>query len=60
MDHSNKGQTFFEFLFLLLIMFVISLAFFKGTNYAIGKRWVAIVKLVTAHDLKTPPDIELR
>lgn len=60
MLQSNKGQTFFEFIFLLLIMFVISFSFLKATNFAVGKRWVAMVKIITGHDLKTQPDVQLR
>lgn len=60
MLQSNKGQTFFEFIFLLLIMFVISFSFMRGTNYAVGKRWVAMVKIVTGHDLTSMPDIQLK
>lgn len=60
MQNSENGQTFFEFIFLLLIMFVLSFTFFRGTNYAVGKRWTAFVKLITSHDLAQPNDIQLR
>ena len=57
---SNKGQTFFEFIFLLVIMFALSFSFMRGTNYAVGRRWKLIVKMVTTHDLSTPHEVKLR
>jgi len=45
--HKNqKGQTFIEFIFLLLILMTISITFFKSFNYAIGTRWEAYLKII--------------
>ena len=46
--HKNqKGQTFIEFIFLLVVLMTISLTFFKTFNYGIATRWEAYLKLIT-------------
>ncbi len=60
MLRSNKGQTFFEFIFLILIMFILSFTLLKGTNFAVSKRWELIVNIVTSHDLTTPSNVQFR
>jgi uncharacterized protein (UPF0333 family) len=45
--HKNqKGQTFIEFIFLLVILMTISLAFLKTFNYATATRWEAYLKII--------------
>jgi uncharacterized protein (UPF0333 family) len=45
--HKNqKGQTFIEFIFLLVVLMTISLTFFKSFNYGIGLRWEAYLKVI--------------
>jgi len=43
---NNDGQTFLEFLLLLLIMMGMSFAMLRGFNGGVGSRWVALVKVI--------------
>ena len=58
MIRSNKGQTFFEFVFLMVIIFSISFAFMRGINKSIKVKWKDIVTMVVNHDLNNPPPID--
>jgi len=45
--HKNqKGQTFIEFIFLLVVLMTISLTFLKTFNYGIGSRWETYLKII--------------
>ena len=45
--HKNqKGQTFIEFLLILLVLMTISLTFFKSFNFGIGSRWEIYLKVI--------------
>lgn len=41
-----EGQTFIEFLFLLLVLMGLSFGVIAGFNGVVGKQWAAIVKAV--------------
>jgi hypothetical protein len=42
----QKGQTFLEFIFILMILISISFAFMKGFSYLIGSRWEIMLKII--------------
>jgi len=52
-----KGQTFLEFILLLLVILSMSMVMMKGINGSIGDRWVALVKKIAG---PTDSTIELR
>jgi hypothetical protein len=54
---NKKGQTFIEFILLLLVMISMSLGLISGFNRALGERWVAMVKVISN---PTVTEIELR
>lgn len=43
---NQKGQTFLEFIFVLMILVTISFAFMKGFNRLIGTRWEVMLKII--------------
>lgn len=43
---NQKGQTFLEFIFILLLLATISFGFMKGFTYLIGSRWEAMLTLI--------------
>lgn len=43
---NQSGQTFIEFLFLLLVLVTLSFSLVRGFNDTVGKQWRAIVKAV--------------
>jgi hypothetical protein len=43
---NQKGQTFLEFIFLLLVIVTISSTLMRGLGSFIGLRWESIVKVV--------------
>lgn len=43
---NEQGQSFIEFLFLLLILMGLSIAMVTGFNGSVGKRWKAIVNAI--------------
>lgn len=43
---NHSGQTFIEFLFLLLVLVTLSFSLLRGFNDTVGKQWRAIVKAV--------------
>ena len=43
---NESGQSFIEFLFLLLSLVVLSFSLVRGFNDTVGKQWKAIVKAV--------------
>lgn len=53
---NRNGQTFFEFILLLLVLVSLSFITLKGFNNAIADRWLAIVKVVAN---PSPTAIEL-
>jgi hypothetical protein len=54
----QKGQTFIEFLLLLLILIGLNFTLIRGLNGAIAVRWKAIVEVVVDKDPK--PNLELQ
>lgn len=51
----RQGQTFIEFIFLLLMTFILSLSLLQGINAGIANYWVGIVNKIVA-----PSSVELR
>ncbi len=43
---NEQGQSFIEFLFLLLILMGLSIAMVTGFNGSVGERWKAIVNAI--------------
>ncbi|MBT3585534.1 MAG: hypothetical protein HN509_11565 [Halobacteriovoraceae bacterium] len=50
-QNCQSGQTFFEFIFLMLILVVLSYTLMRGFSTGIGTRWKAIVEIIA-----TPTD----
>lgn len=46
--HGNEGQTFIEFLFLMLILIGMSFIMFKGFRAGISVRWSNLVKIIAS------------
>lgn len=44
--NNQKGQTFLEFIFILMLLVTISFAFMRGFSYMIGTRWELMLKLI--------------
>lgn len=42
----QKGQTFIEFILLLVILMTISFGFIRGFNTLIGTRWEVMLKII--------------
>jgi hypothetical protein len=42
----QKGQTFLEFIFLLLILMTTSFTLLRGFNAHIGNRWETMLKII--------------
>ncbi len=53
---NTKGQTFVEFIFLLLVIMGLSFILVRGFGGGISKRWVSLVKIITK---PTDTDISL-
>lgn len=54
---NQKGQTFLEFIFLLVMLISMSFAFMTGFRSIIGHRWEAIIKLIAtpySREVKIP------
>ena len=43
---NQKGQTFIEFIFILLLLVSISFGFMKGFSFFIGTRWELMLKII--------------
>ncbi|MBY0413457.1 MAG: hypothetical protein K2Q18_04800 [Bdellovibrionales bacterium] len=43
---NQKGQTFLEFIFILLILMTISMAFMKSFSLLVGNRWEVMLKII--------------
>ena len=56
----QKGQSFLEFILLLFVVLTLSLVMTRGLNNGMGERWKRIVETIVGHELKSPPEIELR
>ena len=56
----ESGQVFLEFVFLLLVMFIISFALVKVTSSSVGDRWTAIISIITGHNSSSPTPLELQ
>jgi hypothetical protein len=54
---NENGQTFLEFLLILLVMMGMSFTMLRGFNGGIGARWVSLVKVIAKPN---PGTIELR
>jgi len=46
--HGNEGQTFIEFIFLMLILVLMSFVMFKGFRTGIASRWTQLVNIIAA------------
>ena len=55
--HNEDGQTFIEFIFLMVTLIGISFAMIAGFNRGIGIYWRGIVQTVI--DQNPPPPVEL-
>ncbi len=55
--NNQSGQSFVEFILLLLILFTLSWGVLKSVNGNVGKRWIAMTKVIMSPS-QTP--IELR
>ncbi len=44
--NNESGQTFIEFLLLLLILITLSMGMVSGFNNTVGKQWRALVKAI--------------
>ncbi len=42
----QRGQTFLEFIFLMLIIVTISFTFLSGVRTFIGNRWEVMIKII--------------
>jgi hypothetical protein len=42
----QKGQTFIEFIFILVLLITMSFTFMRGFNSLIGSRWEVMLKLI--------------
>ena len=45
-SQNDKGQTFLEFLLIMMIMISMSFIMLKGFNSGVGTRWVSLVKII--------------
>jgi hypothetical protein len=43
---NQKGQTFLEFILVLLMLITISFGFMKGFSHLIGTRWELMLKII--------------
>ncbi len=43
---NQKGQSFLEFIFVILTMISLSMIFIRGINGLVAKRWEVMVKLI--------------
>lgn len=43
---NQKGQTFLEFIFILLLLVTVSFSFMKGFSFLIGTRWEIMLKII--------------
>ncbi|MBC7540123.1 MAG: hypothetical protein H7281_14965 [Bacteriovorax sp.] len=42
----QKGQTFVEFIFILVLLITISFTFMRGFNHLVGVRWEIMLKII--------------
>ena len=56
---NQKGQSFLEFILLLFVVLSLSLVITRGVNNGMGDRWTNLVRTITGHELKRPPNVEL-
>lgn len=42
----QKGQTFIEFIFILVILITISFTLMRGFNHLVGSRWEVMLKII--------------
>jgi len=47
---NQKGQTFLEFILVLVIMITISFGFLKGFRYMVGTRWEVMLQIISRPD----------
>ncbi len=45
-NRNQKGQTFLEFIFVILTMISLSMIFIRGINGLVAKRWEVMVKII--------------
>ena len=43
---NQKGQTFLEFILLLMILITLSFGFMRGFNFYIGSKWEVMLKII--------------
>tara|TARA_R110002072_G_scaffold288917_1_gene455416 strand:+ start:88736 stop:88945 length:210 start_codon:yes stop_codon:yes gene_type:complete len=53
----ESGQSFIEFIFLLLVVMSLSFIMIRGFNGGMAKRWTALVTIISA---PTSTEIEMR
>ena len=51
--NNQNGQTFLEFIFILMILITISFAFLRGFNFLIGTRWEIMLKIIAKPNQNT-------
>lgn len=56
---NHSGQSFMEFLFLFLILIIMSFTLMRGVNTAIADRWVQFITIITSPDPDNPTKVEL-
>ena len=46
--NDRKGQTFVEFIFILMLLIIISFTFMRGFNRLVGTRWEIMLKIIAS------------
>ena len=57
-NHSNSGQAFIEFLFLLIALIGISFGLIKGVNGSLGERWKGIISTIASPSPSLPLELK--
>ena len=47
---NQKGQTFIEFILILLLLTTISFGFLKGFRTMVGGRWESMIRIISVPD----------
>ena len=55
----EKGQSFIEFILLLFVILSLSIILTRGVNNGMAERWTQLIRTITGHELRTPPEVEL-
>ncbi|AUO00117.1 hypothetical protein DOM21_00135 [Bacteriovorax stolpii] len=51
--NNQKGQTFLEFIFVLMLLISISFAYMRGFSFYIGSRWEVMLKIIARPNAST-------